>query len=221
MIRNFKELIIVINQYEKQIKKRESEIKHLILKLDFKKVRKLECEKRLLEQQIRNYIAFYRKKIKSNYIENKLFGDELNCLEIKFESKSVLNEIIYCVQLLKLEYENLKKDVQVFLELGRVSDSLAIDENSKQVLDRVKIIFDEGKFVFNNSEDKISEIELNQYNELLNYFELIYKKRKKDLGIQLKLLKSRLNWVLVIFNFRLAKQLRMEIKELEKELKKY
>ncbi|CAM4276408.1 hypothetical protein [Flavobacterium terrigena] len=131
-----------------------------------------------------------------------------------------MEEIIYCVEILKQKYELLNKDRKFFFRIQRFEECAFLRHNEKQIEVIVKKLLEECKIILVNSECEGNSELLTRYNTLLSYFDLDFDTRKAKLEMQLSIQKKNLKSISAIFNFRTANRIREEIKETEKELVK-
>ena len=131
-----------------------------------------------------------------------------------------MKEIIYCVEILKQKHEFLSRDRKFYFKMQQFVECSFLRVTEKQIEVVVKKLLEECKIIMMNSDDEGNSELLTRYNTLINYFDLDFEIRKAKLEIQLSIQKRNLNSISVFFNFRLANQIREEIKETEKELVK-
>lgn len=129
-----------------------------------------------------------------------------------------MKEIIYCVELLKQRHEFLKKDKEYFYKLQDFEKCAYIRDLEKNIEFVVVKLLKECKTKFDESIKGFEDLKI-KYDVLISYFNLDYEKRKARLEFQLEKQKNSLKFMLTIFNFRAANQIREEIKFTEKELK--
>ena len=131
-----------------------------------------------------------------------------------------MKEIIYCVEILKQKHELLKKDSDFFFKIQNYEECAYIRDEEKQIEAVVKKLLRESKTTMKHSDFEGSNDLLSRYDVLLSYFDLDFETRKAKLEIQLSIQQKNLKSMSAIFNFRLANQIREEIKQTERELNK-
>lgn len=129
-----------------------------------------------------------------------------------------MKEIIYCVEILKQKHELLKKDRAFFFRIQNYEECAYIRDGEKQIEVVVKKLLREGNTIMKNSDFEGNSDLLNRFDILISYFDLDYETQKAKLEIQLSIQQKNLKSMSAIFNFRLANQIREEIKQTEKEL---
>lgn len=137
----------------------------------------------------------------------------------KIIAKTVMKEIIYCVEILKLKHELLKSDRKYFYKIQDFEKCAFLRDNEKQIEVIVKKLLEEcKKLIFNSESEGNSELR-SRYNGILSYFELDFETRKVKLETLLSIQKKSLNTMMFIFKFREVDKIRNEIKQTEEELK--
>ncbi|WP_140485411.1 hypothetical protein [Flavobacterium sp. GSA192] len=181
MIRNFDELLICIEKVEKEITKLKEQQRYFICNLNFSKSRQLFSKAQLLELNILNYINYYQNKIKDNYLENKLYKTKLRYLKIKHQPKSIANDLLYCIQELIIEYNELKK----ICNINELDDDFDFKKTRQYHFDKVELIYVELKNVILFSNSKINANQMIYYKSLTDYLRSYYDKRIKILNKEL------------------------------------
>lgn len=85
MIKNFQELIILINRCESKIEEIDSDILYAVYRKDFRKAAELEKLKKLWYKKILKYIDYFKIRIKENYLEKKVLSNRLSVLTRRYE----------------------------------------------------------------------------------------------------------------------------------------
>jgi hypothetical protein len=123
MIKNFDELLIVFDKANNAIKKNRIQIRKHLFNANFKEVAKVQQSQIVLKNRIQSYISAYKGRIKTNYLENKIFKGQLEYVENHVPSISLMKDIIYCVFELNKEYQKLRQDEINFALLGNFNYS--------------------------------------------------------------------------------------------------
>ncbi|NWL04234.1 hypothetical protein DM790_25730 [Flavobacterium collinsii] len=217
MIRNYNELIICITNIEKQIPKLKKEQQKHIFKLDFANAKTLLSQQQLLELQILNYIGYYQEKIKNNHLETKLYGEKLSFLKKSYQTKSIADDLLYCLKELIKDYDELKNDLWIFSTL-HLNHVLAIKEKIKKLIFTVEEIYFELTNLILFSNAKFNEKQIIEYNLIVDFFHNYYKSEIENLQDQLRSEKSRSKFIQ--FLKKLVNPATIKMIELELENKK-
>lgn len=222
MIKNFNELLFLIKSCENQIDKINRSIKYAESLSQFKEIPLLEKKLLLQQLKIEEYIKEYKAKTANNYLESVLYGKKLDILEnyqlIKFNPK--IEDLIYCAEVLKEKHERILKPEKTFLNWLFNIKNQQINDEHKKIEAVVKKLLWETKLSLSNTKNEKNTILTNRFHQLLNYFNLDYRTNKSKLENQLVGQKMELKSMLANYNFRMANQLREEIKQTELELNK-
>lgn len=131
-----------------------------------------------------------------------------------------MKEIIYCVEILKQKHELLRKDRAFFFKIQNYEECAYIRDDEKQIEVVVRKLLKEGNTIMKNSDFEGNSDLLSRFDILISYFDFDYETQKAKLEIQLSIQQKNLKSMSAIFNFRLANQIREEIKQTEKDLRK-
>lgn len=130
-----------------------------------------------------------------------------------------MEEIIYCVEILKTKHEILNNDKVFFLKIERFAECEACRDSEKNIETVAENLLKECQLYINNSSNSLNVELLNRYQMLLNYFDLDFEKGKERLEIRLEVQKRELRYLLVTFKFQKAYQIRKTIIKTKKDLK--
>lgn len=86
MIHNFPELVVILDIYYLKIRAVRTAITYAEWRSDFKKVSELKKRELRIRKKIGNYINFYKTKMANNYLESRIYGNQLTELEQYFEN---------------------------------------------------------------------------------------------------------------------------------------
>lgn len=189
MIRNYDELIICITKLEKQIPKLKKERQKHIFNLDYKNAKILLSKQQLLELQILNYIGYYQEKIKDSHLESKLYGKKLSSLIKLYQTKTIADDLIYCLKELLNDYDELKNDLWIFSSLD-LNHALAISEKIKKLIFKMEGIYFELANVIQFSNAKINKKQESHYNLIVDFFQNYYASKIENLKDKLRSGKS-------------------------------
>lgn len=85
MIHNFPELVVLLDLYYRKIPPIRTAIRYAEWRENFKKMIELKDQEQLIRKKIIRAIAFYKAEVSNNYLENKIYGNQLCELETYFE----------------------------------------------------------------------------------------------------------------------------------------
>jgi hypothetical protein len=185
MIRNYNELMICITNIEKQIPKLKTEQQKQIYDLNFRKAKIVLSQQQFIELQILNYIGYYEEKIKDRYLESKLYSPQLKSLKKFYQTKTIADDLIYCLMQLLTEYDELKNDLWIFSSL-RLNHALVIKEKIEKLISTMEEIHFELANVILLSNAKINGMQVIHYNLIVDFFHSYYKCQIENLQEKLK-----------------------------------
>jgi hypothetical protein len=194
MIRNYDELIICITKIEKQIPKLKAEQQRHIYNLNFGKAKIVLLKQQFLELQILSYIEYYQEKIKNNYLESKLYSPKLSSLKKSYQTKTIANDLVYCLKELIMEYDELQKDLWIFSALS-LHHALAIKEKIRNLIFTMEEIYLELSNVILIPNTKINEEQKIHYNLIVDFFHHYYTSQIENLREELMSKKSGLKFI--------------------------
>lgn len=85
MIHNFPELVVILDIYYLKIRAIRTAIAYAEWSSDFKKVSELKKREKRIRDKISNYINLYKTKMANNYLESRIYGNQLTELELYFK----------------------------------------------------------------------------------------------------------------------------------------
>ncbi len=189
MIRNYDELMICIKNIEKKIPKLKTEQQKQIYDLNFWKAKIVLSQKQLIELQILNYIGYYEEKIKDRYLESKLYNPKLKSLKKFYQTKTIADDLIYCLMQLITEYDELKNDLWIFSAL-RLNHAFTIKEKIKKLIFKMEEIHFELANAILLSNAKINGKQVINYNLIVDFFHSYYRCKIENLQEKLKSIES-------------------------------
>lgn len=89
MIRNFPELVALIDIQHRKIPAIRTAIKYAEWRSDFKKIEELKTKEQLIRKKISSYITFYKTQMGDRSLETRIYGKQLSELESYFEKISI------------------------------------------------------------------------------------------------------------------------------------
>ena len=218
MIRNFDELLFVIERCDKRIEHIKKEIRHFLICQNFKKVKELLDKQRLIELKMQSYISSYKTKLETNYLENKIFTNKLEEMEIRCQPKSIMEEVVSSVKYLQEKNLYFETKIRYLMKRESRKSYSHLLREQEEIENQVKNILSQGKILSDISKIEVSENLLEEYNSLLLYFKVNNEKNKIKLEIQLKEQKKQLLRVLVKFKITLAYKILKEIGKIKNEI---
>jgi|APLak6261686239_1056169.scaffolds.fasta_scaffold00527_2 hypothetical protein len=189
MIRNYNELMICITNIEKQIHKLKTEQQKQIYNLNFRKAKIVLSQQQLIELQILNYIGYYEEKIKDRYLESKLYSPKLKSLKKFYQTKTIADDLIYCLMQLIMEYDELKNDLWIFSSL-HLNHALAIKEKIEILIFTMEKIHFELANAILLSNAKIKGKQIIHYNQIVDFFHNYYTCQIENLQEKLRSIES-------------------------------
>jgi hypothetical protein len=189
MIRNYNELMICITNIEKQIPKLKTEQQKQIYSLNFRKAKIVLSQQQLIELQILNYIGYYEEKIKDRYLESKLYSSKLKSLKKFYQTKTITDDLIYCLMQLITEYDELKNDLWIFSAL-RLNHAFTIKEKIKKLIFKMEEIYFELANAILLSNAKINGKQVIHYNLIVDFFHNYYTCQIENLQEKLRAIES-------------------------------
>lgn len=189
MIRNYNELMICIKNIEKQIPKLKTEQQKQIYNLNFRKAKIVLSQQHLIELQILNYIGYYEEKIKDRYLESKLYSSKLKSLKKFYQTKTITDDLIYCLMQLIKDYDELKNDLWIFSSL-HLNHALAIKEKIEKLIFTMEKIHFELANAILLSNAKFDGKQVIHYNLIVDFFHTYYTCQIENLQEKLRSIES-------------------------------
>ena len=216
MIRSFYELKVVTSLCNEQIERYDHRIS-LNGKIKVKANNKLEIKKRKAIEQLFNHIKDYRRSMDESRVERRLYAIALENLENHYTDKFrqyinfSVDMFVVRIKALKTKYENLSgtpieeyanSDFYTAIDVAK-----SIEASARELLEKMNIYI--------CSTEKLQPLHsIELYYTMTDYFHpanSLATKHKHELS---KRLKPELTEALLNFNFTLAKQLLLKIREL-------
>ncbi|TDW52745.1 hypothetical protein EV144_1011438 [Flavobacterium sp. 270] len=218
MIRNYDELVIYIAKIEKQIPKLKAEQQKHIYNLNFRNAKTTLAKRQFIELQILNYIGYYQEKIKNHHLENKLYGSKLSCIKMSYQTKTMTNDLIYCLQQLMIECDELKNDLWIFSVLDSYY-CLAIKDKRKKIIFKMEEIYFELANTILFSDEKVNAKQIYNYNLIVDFFSNYYISAIENLEEKFRHKKSDSNFIQSLAKLFNAPTIKMKQfkSEIEKE----
>jgi hypothetical protein len=224
MIHTIEKLIIVINDYE--IKIRQYEINLACFHQNYDERERLEQRKKVLKKQIEYHIQQFKEKTKNNHLETRLYANRLAVLEKKFQIQPrIMSSNLFCLNVLKEKHAIIEKDKFFFSKINQNQEAKICEDELQMIEIQSQNLlkeFFESMNTFPESIDK--EMKL-QFSTLLCYYgwgfaekKITLDKRQIELENRLKLLEKKSNRIWTLFNYKLAKNSKTEIKKIKEEL---
>lgn len=185
MIQNYNQLLICIKKVDKKTLLLKTEKYKHIYNLNFAKAKEIISQQQLLELQVLNYIEYYQEKIKDSHLESKLYGEKLNSLRKLYQTKTIADDLIYCLMQLITEYDELKNNLWIFSSL-RLNHALVIKEKIGKLISTMEEIHFELAKAILLSNAKINGKQVIHYNLIVDFFHSYYKCQIENLQEKLK-----------------------------------
>lgn len=224
MIHTIEELIIVINDYE--IKIRQYEVNLACFYQNYDERKRLEQKKKVLKKQIEHYIQEFKEKTKNNHLETRLYANRLAVLEKKFQIQPrVMSANLFCLNVLKEKHAILEKDKIFFSKLNQNQEAKICEDELHMIEIQSQNLLKEFFESINTFPEYIDNEMKLQFSTLLSYYgwgftekKITLDKRQIELENRLKLLEKKSNSIWVLFNYKLAKDSKTQIKKIKDEL---
>lgn len=224
MIHTIEELIIVINNFE--IKIRQYEVSLACFYQSYDERERLEQREKVLKKQIEHHIQQFKEKTKNNHLETRLYANRLAVLEKKFQIQPrVMSANLFCLNVLKEKHAIIEKDKNFFSKINQNQEAKICEDELHMIEIQSQNLLKEFFESINTFPEYIDNEMKLQFSTLLSYYgwgftekKITLDKRQIELENRLKLLEKKSNSIWVLFNYKLAKDSKTQIKKIKDEL---
>ncbi len=159
-------------------------------------------------------------------METRLYANRLAVLEKKFQIQPrVMSANLFCLNVLKEKHAILEKDKIFFSKLNQNQEAKICEDELHMIEIQSQNLLKEFFESINTFPEYIDNEMKLQFSTLLSYYgwgftekKITLDKRQIELENRLKLLEKKSNSIWVLFNYKLAKDSKTQIKKIKDEL---